>query len=123
MIRIPLGNSKSARIEVRSVAPDANPYLVAYSILRTGIDDTTPMVDTTKRARVRFLPDTIHDAIRIFKASDFTSMILGEAAKQKYAGAKQLVANRSGSELGHNIKSSEVIYHHEVTNQALWSNF
>ncbi len=27
MVRIPLGNERSARIEVRSVAPDANPYL------------------------------------------------------------------------------------------------
>ena len=28
MIRIPLGNERSARIELRSVAPDANPYLL-----------------------------------------------------------------------------------------------
>ncbi len=28
MIRIPIGNEKSARVEVRSVAPDANPYAV-----------------------------------------------------------------------------------------------
>jgi glutamine synthetase len=32
MIRIPIGNEKSMRVEVRSVAPDANPYLVMYSI-------------------------------------------------------------------------------------------
>ena len=30
MIRIPIGNEGSARIEVRSVAPDANPYLSIY---------------------------------------------------------------------------------------------
>ncbi len=30
MIRIPIGNEKSMRVEVRSVAPDANPYLVLY---------------------------------------------------------------------------------------------
>ena len=28
MIRIPIGNEKSMRVEVRSVAPDANPYMV-----------------------------------------------------------------------------------------------
>ena len=28
MIRIPIGNERSMRVEVRSVAPDANPYLV-----------------------------------------------------------------------------------------------
>src|SRR6202167_3474964 len=37
MIRIPIGNEKSMRVEVRSVAPDANPYLVMYSIFKTGI--------------------------------------------------------------------------------------
>src|SRR5581483_1307041 len=35
MIRIPLGNSKSARVEVRSIAPDANPYMTIYALLRT----------------------------------------------------------------------------------------
>jgi len=34
MIRIPIGNEKSMRVEVRSVAPDANPYLVMYSIFK-----------------------------------------------------------------------------------------
>ena len=37
MIRIPIGNEKSSRVEVRSVAPDANPYLVMYSIFKIGI--------------------------------------------------------------------------------------
>ena len=32
MIRIPIGNSKSARVEVRSVGPDANPYMVLFSV-------------------------------------------------------------------------------------------
>jgi len=34
MIRIPIGNEKSMRVEVRSVAPDANPYLVMLSSSR-----------------------------------------------------------------------------------------
>src|ERR1041384_2929861 len=38
MIRIPLGNEKSARIEVRSIAPDANPYMAIFSLLRTGTE-------------------------------------------------------------------------------------
>src|SRR5690242_7019895 len=37
MIRIPIGNEKSSRVEVRSVAPDANPYMVLYSIFKTGL--------------------------------------------------------------------------------------
>ena len=40
MVRIPIGNEKSARIEVRSVGPDANPYMTLYSIFRTGIEVT-----------------------------------------------------------------------------------
>ena len=28
MVRVPIGNERSARVEVRAVAPDANPYLV-----------------------------------------------------------------------------------------------
>ncbi len=31
MVRIPLGNERTARIEVRSIAPDANPYLAIYT--------------------------------------------------------------------------------------------
>ena len=38
MVRIPLGNERSARVEVRSVAPDANPYLVLLSVFKTGLD-------------------------------------------------------------------------------------
>ena len=33
MVRIPIGNEKSSRVEVRSVAPDANPYLILYSLM------------------------------------------------------------------------------------------
>jgi glutamine synthetase len=35
MIRVPAGNEKSARIEIRSVAPDSNPYLATYIVLKT----------------------------------------------------------------------------------------
>ena len=38
MVRIPIGNEKSMRVEVRSVSPDANPYLVLYSVFKTGIE-------------------------------------------------------------------------------------
>jgi len=38
MIRIPIGNEKSARTEVRSIAPDANPYLAIYTLFRTGLE-------------------------------------------------------------------------------------
>ena len=45
MVRVPIGNSRSMRVEVRSVAPDANPYLTLYSIFKTGIDGTKAEID------------------------------------------------------------------------------
>jgi glutamine synthetase len=123
MIRIPAGNERSARIEVRSVAPDANPYLGLYTLLRTGIEGQKMVVDEEKRERLRFLPGTIYDAIRLFKGSDFIEQILGAENKEKYAAFKQTAASRSPSELGTLIKTSEIVYHHDVTNQALWNMF
>ncbi len=123
MIRIPVGNERTARIEVRSVAPDANPYLVLYTILRVGREGDKLKKDQDKRERSRFLPDNIYDAIRIFKSSDFMSKILGADNKEKYASFKQAAADRSPKALGTLIKQSEIIYHHEVTNQVLWNRF
>ena len=40
MVRIPIGNENSARIEVRSIAPDSNPYLAIYALLRTGLEES-----------------------------------------------------------------------------------
>ena len=31
----------ASRVEVRSVAPDANPYMVLYSLFKTGIEGST----------------------------------------------------------------------------------
>jgi glutamine synthetase len=86
-------------------------------------DKTPPTADADKRSRLRFLPGTIHDAIRLFTASDYMTELLGETCKQKYLDQKQAVANRSERDLGTRVKAGEVIYHHEVTNQYLWNNF
>jgi glutamine synthetase len=125
MVRIPTGNEKSARIEVRSVAPDANPYMAFYVLMRTGLEgqgtDTTQ--DEAKRSRTRFLPDNIYDAIRLFKASKFMGEVLGETVQAKYAELKQSQADRCPKALGTMIKIPEIQFHHEVTNQYLWSQF
>ncbi|MDH5532818.1 MAG: glutamine synthetase family protein [Candidatus Pacebacteria bacterium] len=123
MIRIPAGNAKSARIEIRSVAPDINPYLAFYTILRTGLEGTKLKKEAGKRDRLRFLPSTIYDAIRIFKSSDLMKKILGDDTHGKYISHKQVVADRSPKSLGTIVKTSEVIYHHEVTNQVLWNRY
>lgn len=123
MVRIPLANEKSARVEVRSIAPDANPYLAIYSLLRTGIEGPPLEEDETKRPRTRFLPDNIYDAIRLFKSSKFAADLMGEEVHSKYAELKLASAERCPKALGARVKRSEIQFHHEVTNQYLWSRF
>ena len=124
MVRIPYGNEKSARIEVRSVAPDANIYLTLYTLLRTGLEGPPSLPnDEAKRARTRFLPSNIHDAIRLFKASKWSTDLLGADVADKFADLKQTSAERCPKALGTQVKASEVMFHHEVTNQFLWNMF
>ncbi|MCH7993919.1 MAG: glutamine synthetase [Planctomycetes bacterium] len=125
MVRIPLGNERTSRIEFRSVSPDANPYLLLYTLLRAGQEGPLPdPADAEgKRARTRFLPDNIHDAIRLFKSSRLAADILGEACHGKYVELKQMSADRCPKELGTKVKRGEVMFHHEVTNQHLWNMF
>lgn len=123
MLRIPMFNEKSARIEVRSVAPDANPYLVFYGLIRTALEGPMSSTDESKRRRTRFLPDHIDDAIRLFKGSRYLNEMLGETIVGKYAELKQMQADRCPRALGTQIKIPEIQFHHEVTNQYLWGMF
>jgi len=123
MIRIPIGNEKSARIEVRSIAPDANPYLAIYALLRAGVSGPLAEEDNEKRPRTRFLPDNIYDAIRLFKSSKLAQEILGAEVHEKFAELKLAQAERCPKALGARVKRSEIQFHHEVTNQFLWSHF
>lgn len=125
MVRIPLGNANSSRIEVRTVAPDANPYMAFFALLKTGFEG--PMRETIsseeRRTRTKYLPGNIYDAIRLFKQSSFMEEVLGPDNKAKYIERKVAAAERSPKELGTNVKRSEILYHHEVTNQYLWADF
>jgi len=121
MVRVPIGNSKSMRVEVRSVAPDANPYLTLYSIFRTGIDGTTARSITCARRSAICL--TISKPRSTIKASAWIAEILGADVQGRFADLKQAAANRSPRELGTFVKGSEVQYHHEVYNQSLWNQF
>ena len=124
MVRIPLGNEKSARIEVRSIAPDANPYLAIYSVIRTGIEGPLAAEESDgKRQRTRFLPDNIYDGIRLFKGSRWAMELIGEEVHGKYADLKLASAERCPKALGTRVKRSEIQFHHEVTNQYLWNQF
>lgn len=123
MIRLPIGNEHSTRIEVRSIAADTNPYLLLYVLLKVGLKGPKEQKKGNKRTRTKFLPGNIYDALRVFKSSDLTTELMGEESKSKYTELKEQVADRSPKELGKTIKKSEVIYHHEITNQYLWNKF
>jgi glutamine synthetase len=122
MVRIPIGNERSARVEVRSVAPDANPYMVLLSVFRTGLEGTIADV-ANLRAASRYLPDNIYDALDKFREATWTTDLLGADVKARYADLKQAAADRCPRSLGTFVKPPEVQYHHEVYNQFLWNMF
>lgn len=122
MVRIPIGNEKSARIEVRSVGPDANPYMVMLAVFRTGLEGTISERKDLRQAR-RFLPDNIYDAVAKFRASEWTSTLLGADVRGRFADVKVASADRCSRLLGTFVKPAEVQFHHEVTNQFLWNLF
>ncbi|NTV62563.1 MAG: glutamine synthetase [Oscillochloris sp.] len=121
MVRIPIGNAKTARVEVRSIAPDAHPHMAVYAILRAGLSKPETTADI--RQGLETLPDNIYDAIKDFRASALLAEVLGEDVQTKYADLKEAVADRCPRKLGTLIKRAEVQFHHEVTNQYLWSRF
>ena len=119
MIRIPLGNERSKRVEVRSIAPDANPYLAIYTIFKTGLEG--PLGGTGDGSK--YLSDNIYDAIRLHQSSAFLREALGPEVHAKFADLKQMQADRCPKALGTEVKAAEIQFHHEVTNQYLWSKF
>jgi glutamine synthetase len=122
MVRIPIGNDKSMRVEVRSVAPDANPYLVLHSIFKTGIDGTISKTPNLRQAK-RYLPDNIYTALEDFRKSEWMTTLLGEDVKGRYGDLKQASADRCARLLGTVVKGPEIQYHHEIYNQYLWNQF
>jgi glutamine synthetase len=122
MIRIPIGNEKSMRVEVRSVGPDANPYMVMYSIFKAGLEGETAKIKNLRQAE-RYLPDNVYTALANFKEAAWTTKLLGADVKGRYADLKEASADRCPRLLGTFVKAPEVQYHHEVYNQFLWNKF
>lgn len=122
MVRIPIGNERSMRVEVRSVAPDSNPYLVMLAVFKTGIAGDTSKVENLRQAE-RYLPDNIYTAIENFRNATWTTKLLGEDVKGRYADLKEASADRCPRLLGTFVKPSEVQFHHEIYNQFLWNQF
>jgi glutamine synthetase len=122
MVRIPIGNERSARVEVRAVAPDANPYMVMLAIFKSGIEGKTAQIENLRQAK-RYLPDNIYAAMENFEKAEWTTKLLGADVKARYADLKRAAADRCPRMLGTLVKAPEVQYHHEVYNQYLWNMF
>ena len=122
MIRVPIGNERSARVEVRSVGPDANPYMVMLAVFKTGLEGRISSEQNLRQAE-HYLPDNIDKALQHFRAAEWTGTLLGEDVKARYADLKQASADRCARLLGSFVKAQEVQYHHEVYNQYLWNLF
>ena len=131
MVRIPLGNEKSARMEVRTVAPDANPYLAYTLILEAGMESVESNAEeAAKRATllshqrdIDILPGTIQEAIGCFEESVFIAQVMGMVNRDKFVELKKHVADRSPRNLGTKVKKWEILDHHEVRNQVLSAEF
>jgi glutamine synthetase len=122
LVRIPIGNERSMRVEVRAVAPDANPYMVLYSVFKTGLDGSIAEIKNLRSAK-RFLPDNIYDAMVNFRKAGWTTELFSEEVKERYLDLKQASADRCARLLGTVVKVPEIQFHHEVYNQYLWNQF
>jgi glutamine synthetase len=122
MVRIPLGNERSSRVEVRSVGPDANPYMVMLSVFKTGLEGEIAKTKNLRTAQ-RYLPDNIYTAMDDFGKAEWTTKLLGADVKGRYVDLKKASADRCPRLLGTFVKAPEVQYHHEVYNQYLWNQF
>ena len=120
MVRIPIGNERSSRVEVRSVGPDSNPYMVMLAVFKTGLEGS---LKSGLRQAERYLPDNIYTAISDFRKAEWTSKLLGDDVRERYAELKEASADRCARTLGTFVKAPEVQFHHEVYNQYLWNLF
>ena len=60
------------------------------------------------RGPTAYLPDNIYDALANFKNAEWTTTLLGEDVKSRYADLKQASADRCPRLLGTFVKAPEV---------------
>lgn len=116
LIRVPESRGLSTRLELRSVDPAANPYLVMSVLLAAGLNGienklTPPAAvdrniyvmseEERKKAEIHDLPSTIHNAIKVLREDDVMIEALGthifnnfvEAKKLEWAAFRQTVSD------------------------------
>ena len=104
LIRIPATRGESARIELRSPDPAANPYLALAVCLAAGLDGIRNQIlppegidcnvfemtdEERKRAGIEELPGSLREAAREFQNDAYIQNVLGEDLSKKYLKAKE----------------------------------
>jgi len=107
LIRIPrftAGREASARGEIRCPDPTANPYLVFAAIFKAGmlgVEEKLKLMPETldsiyeksleeiEKLGIKFLPESIFEAINEFKKSEFSKNLLGKELHSKFLELKE----------------------------------
>ena len=122
MVRVPIGNERSSRVEVRSVAPDANPYMVMLAVFKTGLDGSTSSAKNLRQAD-RYLPDNIYDALARSASPSGPASSSARTSRRATPISSRPAPIAARAYSGRFVKPQEVQYHHEVYNQYLWNFF
>ena len=91
-----LKSARSVRTRIRT--------LVLYSVFKTGLEGTISKMKNLRSAK-RYLPDNIYDAMDNFNKSAWTTTLLGEDVKGRYAELKKASADRCARLLGTIVKT------------------
>jgi len=103
MVRIPLGNEKSARVEVRSIAPTPTRISRSTRCCARAIEGPVPADagrPRIRRSRTAVPCPTTSTTHPPFKSSDYVTELLGADVQTKFAEVKQLSADRCPKALG-----------------------
>lgn len=105
LVRIPASRGVSTRVEVRSVDPAANPYLVMATLLAAGLDGiknklaVPPAVDRNiyvmtkeerEQAGIADLPATLAQALQILQSDEVICAALGDHLLEHFVEAKEI---------------------------------
>ena len=123
MIRIPIGNEKSMRVEVRSVSSGRESLYGDALDFQDGARRRDREDQEPAPGGAVFAGQHLFGDCRIFERRSGPRRLLGEDVKGRYADLKQASADRCPRLLGTFVKTPEVQYHHEVYNQFLWNLF
>ncbi len=92
-----LGHGKAMRVENRLPGGDVNPYLALAAMIAAGLDGVDkkmtalpPHQGNAYAGEVPRVPKTLHDALALFRDSDFAKAAFGEAVVAHYAHAARV---------------------------------